>query len=67
MPHMGLPGQYLRHLAEVSLVDVFSNAVVGLPHVLANKSECIGCGQQREQLVLLCLIVEDLRLWLSVQ
>lgn len=64
---MRMAGQYLRHLAEVSLVDVFSNAVVGLPHVLTNKSEGIGCGQQREQLVLLCLIVEDLRLWLSVQ
>lgn len=67
MPHIRVAGQYLRHLAEVSLVDVFSNAVVGLPHILANKSEGIGCGQQREQLVLLCLIVEDLRLWLSVQ
>lgn len=57
--------QYLRQSTEVSLVDVSSDAVVGLVHVLADKSEAIGHSQQGEQLVLLRLVVEDLGLWLS--
>lgn len=47
-------------------MDVSTDAVVGLFHVLANKGEGVGHGQQREQLVLLRLVVEDLGLWLSV-
>ena len=57
---------YLRHFTEVSLADVPTDALVGRIHVLAHKSEGIGHSQQREQLVLLSLEVEDLRLWLSV-
>jgi len=58
--------QYLGQLTEVPLVDVSTDAVVGLSHILANKREGIGHRQQREQLVLLSLVIEDLRLRLSV-
>lgn len=61
-----MSGQYLGQLTEVPLVDVSTDAVVGLSHVLANKREGIGHGQQRQQLVLLCLVIKDLRLWVSV-
>lgn len=61
-----MSSQYLRQFTEVPLVDVSADAVVGLLHVLANKSEGIGRSKQREQLVLLRLVVEDLGLWLSV-
>lgn len=47
-------------------MDVSTDAVVGLLHVLAHKGEGVGHGQHREQLVLLRLVVEDLGLWLSV-
>lgn len=56
--------QYLRQFTEVALVDVSSDAVVGLVHVLANKIEGIGHSQQRKQLVLLRLVIDDLGLWL---
>lgn len=56
---------YLRQFIEVPLADVSSDAVVGLVHILANKSKGIGSSQQREQLVLLRLIVKNLGLWLS--
>jgi len=57
--------QYLRHLCEVALVDVPGDAVVGVRHVLAGEQEGVGCGQQREQLVLLGLVVQDLGLRFS--
>lgn len=41
--------------------------MVRLLHILANKREGVGHSEQREELVLLCLVVEDLRLWLTVE
>lgn len=55
----------LGQFAEVALVDVSGDAVVGLAHVLADKREGVGGGQQREELVLLRLVVQNLGLWLS--
>lgn len=46
-------------------MDVSTDAVVGLFHVLAHEGEGVGHGQQRKQLVLLRLVVEDLGLRLS--
>ena len=65
--HVCVLSQYLGQFTEVPLVDVATDAVVGLLHVLANKSEGIGRGQQRKELVLLRLVVEDLGLGLSVE
>lgn len=48
-------------------MDVSTDAVVGLLHVLANKGEGVGHGQHGEQLVLLRLVVEDLGLRLPVE
>lgn len=64
---MCIASQYLRQFTEIPLVDVSSDAVVGLLHILADKSEGIGRSQQREKLILLRLVVEDLGLWLSVR
>lgn len=61
-----MSSQYLRQFTEVPLIDVFIDAVVSLCHILADKSEGISHSQQREQLVLLRLVVKDLGLWLSV-
>lgn len=46
-------------------MDVSTDAVVGLFHVLAHEGEGVGHGQHRKQLVLLRLVVEDLGLRLS--
>lgn len=46
-------------------MDVSTDAVVGFLHVLAHEGEGVGRGQQRKQLVLLRLVVEDLGLRLS--
>lgn len=35
---------YLGQLAEVSLVDVSSDAIIRVLHVLAHKGEGVGCG-----------------------
>lgn len=45
-------------------MDVSTDAVVGLLHVLTHEGEAVGRRQDREQLVLLRLVVEDLGLWL---
>lgn len=58
--------QYLWQFAEVPCGDVSTDALVGLLHIPTNKCEGIGHSQQREQLVLLRLVVKDLGLWLSV-
>lgn len=58
--------RYLWQLAEVALADVSTDAVVGVRHVLADEGEGVSRGQQREQLVLLRLVVQDLGLWFSV-
>lgn len=58
--------QYLRQFAEVPSVDVPTDALIGLAHILTDKSEGVGHSQQREQLVLLRLVVKDLGLRLSV-
>lgn len=58
--------QYLWQFAKVPRGDVSTDALVGLLHILTNKREGIGHSQQREQLVLLRLVVKDLGLWLSV-
>lgn len=63
--YMSVISQYLRQFTEVTIIDVSSDAVVRLLHILANKVESIGRRQQREQLVLLGLIVQDLGLWCS--
>ena len=54
---------YLGQLTEVPVADVPGDAVVRLVHVLAHKVEGVGRGQQRKQLVLLGLVVQDLGLW----
>lgn len=56
---------YLWQLTKVPRMDVTTDADVGLFHILANKRKGVGRSQQREQLVLLRLIVQDLGLWLS--
>lgn len=58
--------KYLWQFTEVASVDVSTDALVGVLHVLAHISECIGSSQQREQLVLLGLVVQDLGLRVSV-
>lgn len=58
--------KYLWQFTEVPSVDVSTDAPVGVLHVLTHISECIGSSQQREQLVLLGLVVQDLRLRVSV-
>ena len=63
---MSTSSRYLGQFTEIPLVDVSGDAVVCLLHILADKSEGIGCSQQREELVLLCLVVQDLGLWFSV-
>lgn len=57
--------RYLGHLTKIALVDVSGDAVVRLRHVLADENEGVGRGEQREQFVLLRLVVEDLRFRLS--
>lgn len=57
--------KYLWQFTEIPGIDVPADALVGVPHVLTHIGECIGSGQQREELVLLGLVVQDLRLWLS--
>lgn len=61
-----MQGKYLWQFTEVPSVDVSTDALVGVTHVLTHISECIGSSQQREQLVLLGLVVQDLRLRVSV-
>lgn len=61
-----MSSQYLWQFAEVACVDVSTDAQVGLLHILTNKSEGIGHSQHREQLILLCLVVENLWFWLPV-
>lgn len=63
---MCMRSQYLWQFAEIPCVDVSTDAVVSLIHILTNKSEGIGHSQHRKQLVLLRLVVEDLGLWFSV-
>lgn len=58
--------QYLRHLTKIPLVDVSRDALVRLRHVLADENEGVGRGEQREQFILLRLVVQDLRFRLSV-
>lgn len=61
-----MQGKYLWQFTEVPSVDVSTDALVGVMHVLTHISESIGSSQQREQLVLLGLVVQDLRLRVSV-
>lgn len=61
-----MQGKYLWQFTEVPSVDVSTDALVGVMHVLTHISERIGSSQQREQLVLLGLVVQDLRLRVSV-
>lgn len=56
---------YLWQLSKIPPVDLCVDALVGVCHVLSDEGEGVGHGQQREQLVLLRLVVQNLRLWLS--
>lgn len=57
--------KYLWQFTEVPGIDVSTDALVGVLHVLTHISESIGSSQQREELVLLGLVVQDLGLRVS--
>lgn len=59
--------KYLWQFTEVPGSDVPTYALVGVLHVLTYISECIGSSQQREELVLLGLVVHNLRLRVSAE
>lgn len=57
--------KYLWQFTEVPGIDVSTYALVGVLHVLTHVREGVGRSQQREELVLLGLVVQDLRLGVS--
>lgn len=55
--------QYLWQLTQIPFIDVSTNAPIGVFYVGSHKMKSICCCQEREEFVLLGLIIQDLGFW----
>lgn len=57
--------RYLWQVAEVFVLNGIVGAVQEFQEVARQEMECIGCGQLREEFLLLRLVVQDFCLWVA--
>lgn len=57
--------RYLWQVAEVFVPNGIVGAVQEFQEVARQEMECIGCGQLREEFLLLRLVVQDFCLWVA--